>query len=131
MSGKNEMFYCKKCKKLIQVAVDSTGSMTCCATPLTPLTPNTFDAAPEKHVPVVIDKEDCIEVRIGDVDHPMTAEHHIVFIEVHTVHGVNRKYFKPGDPPHFHFPYKMFEIISVLAFCNLHMLWSDSWPPSK
>jgi len=126
MSGKNDMYYCKICKKLVEVAVDSAGSMICCGSPMTKLTENTFEAATEKHIPIIIDKEDCIEVRVGEVDHPMTPEHHIVFVEVVTSHGVCRKYFKPGDPPHFHFSYKAFEIVKVRAFCNLHMLWSDA-----
>jgi len=125
MSVKNELYYCKHCHKLAEVAIGGSGFMSCCGEVMTLLQPNTTDASQEKHVPIIVDKDDCIEVKVGGVDHPMTVEHHIVFIEVITGHGVYRKYFKPGDPPHFHFPYKNYEIIQVRTFCNLHMLWSD------
>ena len=52
------------------------------------LVPATEDAGSEKHLPVVTRIDDCkIRIDVGSVPHPMTPEHHIVFIYVELENG--------------------------------------------
>ena len=45
---------------------------------------NTTDAATEKHVPVVEKIEGGYRVTVGEVEHPMTEAHSILWIELVT-----------------------------------------------
>ena len=118
-----ELYYCSKCKNLVEIAHVGAPALVCCGDPMTLLNANSTDAAGEKHVPVIIDKGDFVEVTIGSVEHPMTEEHYIAFIEVLSARGVCRKELKPGEKPTAVFHIKRTEIIEVREFCNLHMLW--------
>jgi len=126
MSNIREIYYCKHCKHVVEVAHAGAGALTCCGEPMKHLTANSTDAASEKHVPVIEDLGDSIKVTVGSVEHPMTDEHYIVFIEVLTEKKVIRKELKPGKKPHAKFPVKLEKVLEVRAFCNLHMLWKTS-----
>jgi superoxide reductase len=65
-----------------------------------------------------------ILVKVGSVEHPMSAEHYIEWVEVITTARVYRKTFTPGEKPFAEFVLKE-EIIEVRAYCNLHGLWSS------
>jgi superoxide reductase len=123
MTSIREMFYCKHCRQLIEVVVIGANALICCGEAMMLLKANSTDAANEKHVPVVTDKGDSIEVSVGSVEHPMTTEHYIAFIEVLTPTAVCRKELKPGEKPFAVFPVKKADVIEVREFCNLHMLW--------
>ena len=51
------------------------------------LQPNTADAAKEKHVPVLVFSDHRLQVKVGSVPHPMTADHSILWIFVQTRSG--------------------------------------------
>ena len=71
-------------------------------------------------------KDSGVKVVVGSVAHPMTEEHHIVWIEVFNGAWLNRKYLRPGDAPEaeFYVPYK--PGLVVRAYCNLHGLWQTA-----
>jgi superoxide reductase len=123
MSNIREMYRCGRCGQLVGIAVAGGGQLVCCGEPMKMLVANTTDAATEKHVPVVVDKGDSIEVTVGSTEHPMTPEHYIAFISVLTSEGVCRKELRPSDRPMAVFPIKKEHVLEVRAFCNLHMLW--------
>ena len=80
---------------------------------------NTVDAALEKHVPVIEEKK----VKVGSVEHPMTGEHYIEWIEATSEEGEIAKVFlKPGEKPEVKLS---FNPISARAYCNLHGLWKS------
>ncbi len=120
-----QLYYCKICKNLVEVTQAGKPALVCCGEPMNLLKANSVDAANEKHVPVVVDKGDFVEVTVGSVEHPMTEEHYIVFIEVLTKDAVCRKELKPGMKPFATFPVKHSDIVEVREFCNLHMLWKN------
>ena len=123
MSNIREIYYCSHCKHLVEVFQAGGGTLTCCGEPMKLLKENSTDAAGEKHVPVIEDLGDKIKVHVGSVEHPMTDEHYIVFIEVITKKKVFRKELKPGKKPHAKFNVKLEKVLEVREFCNLHMLW--------
>ena len=123
MNKRNQILYCDMCKNLVEIVCPGDGTLTCCGQAMTALNENTTDASVEKHVPAVVDMGDHIEVTVGSVEHPMTEEHLINFIEVLTEKGVCRKYLKPGEKPVATFPAKMADVLAVREYCNLHKLW--------
>ncbi|MCB5249591.1 MAG: desulfoferrodoxin [Candidatus Cloacimonadales bacterium] len=118
------IYYCKKCKNLVELTSVGGGTLVCCGEPMILLEANTEDAANEKHVPVVESTAKGIKVTVGSVEHPMIDTHWIEFIEVLTEDGVYRKELKPGMAPVAEFNINIDEVIEVREFCNLHMLWS-------
>ena len=84
----------------------------------------TSDEGMEKHVPVIEKTEKGILVRIGDVPHPMTPEHHIEWIQAITKDGkAYRKYLDPAGAPEAEFCLSEEDIESVREYCNIHGLW--------
>ena len=61
------------------------------------LVADTVDAAKEKHVPVIIKDGNKVTVKVGEVPHPMTKEHYILFVELLVGDKVLRHDFKEGD----------------------------------
>ena len=123
MTQLRDIYYCRLCKNVVEIVQQGHPALVCCGEAMTLLKANTNDGAVEKHVPVIEDKGDHIVVTVGSVEHPMTNEHHITFIECLTVNRVYRKELKPDGKPSACFPVKREEVIEVREFCNLHMLW--------
>lgn len=86
---------------------------------------HTEDAAKEKHVPFIEEKENGYLVKVGkETAHPMLDAHYIVMIEI-LVDGdkLYRKYLKPGDAPEAFFEVPKGETVKAREYCNLHGLW--------
>ena len=119
------MFYvCKKCGNLVGMIHASGVPMICCGEEMTALTPNTVDAAQEKHVPVITVNGSTVTVKIGSVDHPMTEEHYIQWVYLETEKGGMRKCLNPGQKPEVTFELTSDDkALAAFEFCNLHGLW--------
>ncbi len=124
MTTLRSLYYCKHCKNLVEVVQAGGGELVCCGEAMTLLKANTTEAANEKHIPVIEETPTGIKVTVGSVEHPMTEEHYIVFIEVLTENEVIRKELKPGMKPQAEFNVKKSDVLEVREFCNLHMLWA-------
>ena len=89
------------------------------------LTPNTTDAAGEKHVPVIsFPSADEVKVEVGSIEHPSLEAHYIEWILLQTTSGMQMKWLKPGMKPEATF--KLVEgekVIGAFEYCNLHGLW--------
>ena len=59
--------------------------------------PSTIRGAKEKHVPVFEVKDNKVHVTVGTEEHPMTKEHYIQWISIHTDSGNQRKELRPGN----------------------------------
>ena len=120
----NKFYICRRCGNLVGAIHESGVPMMCCGQKMEELVPNTTDASGEKHVPVVTVNGNVVEVNVGSVDHPMTEEHLIQWIYVHTEQGGQRKALKAGQAPHavFHLA-DGDKALSVYAYSNLHGLW--------
>ena len=66
-------------------------------------------------------KGDIIEVTVGEVIHPMDADHYIEWIAHVYENRVCRVNLKPGDVPTAKFAYK--PGATLYAMCNKHGLW--------
>lgn len=117
-----KFYKCDTCGNVIIKVVDSKVPVVCCGKPMSELTPNTVDAATEKHVPVVTRLDDKhIKVEVGSVAHPMSEEHHIAFIYVETENGGIRVDLK--DKPEAVIYLGEEKAVAVYEYCNLHGLW--------
>jgi superoxide reductase len=109
--------------EVMKGAANACTDLQCCGKPMELQTPNTVDAAQEKHVPVLEGNDDGVVVKVGSVPHPMTEAHSILWVEVINGDYVNRKYLNPGDAPEAAFYVNKQAGLVVRAYCNLHGLW--------
>lgn len=88
------------------------------------ITPNSVDAAVEKHTPVVTVSGSTVTVNVGSVAHPMTEEHLITTVVLETQKGGQYKYLTHDENPIVHFEVsKDDHAVAAYAYCNLHGLW--------
>ncbi len=117
-----KIYVCKKCGNVILKLEDKTESLDCCNQKMELTTPNTIEASLEKHLPVYEIKDDLINIKVGEVDHPMTDEHYISFIILASDNNYVIKKLSPKDQPVACFSYNK-EYTKIYAYCNLHGLW--------
>ena len=119
-----KFYICETCKNIITKIVDSKVPVVCCGKPMKELVPGAVDGALEKHVPAVTIEGNTVKVQIGEVIHPMLAEHYIQFIALETKNGVQIKNLKAGEEPKAEFVLADGdEAVAVYEYCNLHGLW--------
>jgi superoxide reductase len=122
MGDLSDIYRCEVCGHIIEVLRSGVGQLVCCNQKMTKLESNSVDAAAEKHVPVVEYVGNSIVVRVGSVEHPMTPEHYIMWIEILSGDKIERVILKPGDRPEAKFEVTGKNIVAR-AYCNLHGLW--------
>lgn len=124
MTKKSEIYKCSKCGNIITINHDGNGEVFCCNEPMRLIKENSTEASTEKHIPV-LNKIDDINyiITVGEVEHPMTPEHYIEWIEVLTDKNSRLTFFlEPNEKPEITLATKD-KIIEVKVFCNLHGLW--------
>lgn len=124
MTNKKEIYKCEICGNIIEVLHEGVGTLVCCGKPMNLLNENAVDASVEKHVPIFNKVEKGVEVDVGSVEHPMTQEHYIEWIEIQTLNGCLRKYLAPGEKPKAFFETNE-EVVKIRIYCNLHGLWKN------
>lgn len=119
-----KFYICKHCGNIIAYAVSSGVPVMCCGEKMQELTPNTVDAAKEKHLPVISVDGSTVTVKVGSVEHPMTEEHSILWIALETEQGNQRKCLVSGGKPEAKFALCGGDkVVAAYAYCNLHGLW--------
>ncbi len=118
------MFYiCEHCGNVIGMIHNAGVPMMCCGRKMKKLEPGAVDASQEKHVPVVTVDDNTVTVHVGSVDHPMQAEHSILWVYLKTEKGGQRKNLQVGGAPEVSFVVTDDKPIAAYAYCNLHGLW--------
>ncbi len=116
------IYKCNICGNVVEVLHAGGGDLSCCGAPMEQLIENTVDAAKEKHIPVVTKMDGGYKVSVGSVDHPMTDEHYIEWIEIIADNSCYRQFLNPGDVPEAVFAVSG-DAITARAHCNLHGVW--------
>ena len=124
MAEEMGIYKCEICGNIVEVVHKSGGTLTCCDQAMTLMAENSTDAAQEKHVPVVEQKDGGWQVTVGSVDHPMTEDHYIEWIELIAGPKVYRHHLHPSDQPSAFFSVDDTDV-KVRAYCNLHGLWRN------
>jgi len=122
MAKRLEVYKCELCGNIVEVLYGGDGQLVCCEQPMTLMTENTVDAAKEKHVPVIEKTDDGVNVKVGDVAHPMEEKHFIQWIEIIADGKIYRQFLNPGDAPEAEFKVTADSIVAR-EYCNLHGHW--------
>lgn len=122
-ADKMKFYICSNCRNLVEMIHDSKIPMMCCGQKMEELIPNVSDGAGEKHLPVVTVENGTVHVNVGEVDHPMLAEHSIQWVCIETEKGCQRKYLNPGEKPNVTFCIGDDKLVAVYEYCNIHGLW--------
>ena len=117
-----KFYKCPECGNVIILPYGNVENVKCCDKELVELTANTSEGAFEKHIPVYTKDNDEILVRVGEVEHPMLAEHYITFVAQVYGDKIEIVKLKPGDKPEAKFKYIKGSV--VYEYCNVHGLWS-------
>ncbi len=126
-----KIYKCEICDKVVEVLHDGQGELFCCNQPMQLLEPQgKQNEGLEKHVPVIEELppnqcqgKDGVVIKIGDVEHPMTEDHYIEWIEIITEDGKRgKKFLTPADKPAVEF-YTRKKVVGARAYCNIHGLW--------
>jgi superoxide reductase len=119
------VYKCSVCGNIVVLMHSGGGTLVCCEHPMNLLKAGENEtAAKEKHIPVVTQDGDFVEVAVGSVAHPMTPEHLIEWIAVVTDTQVYTQYLSPGDAPAAAFTLPAgTKDFDVYEYCNLHGLW--------
>lgn len=119
-----KFYICSHCGNIIAKVKDVGVPVMCCGQKMAEIIPGTTEASQEKHIPVYQVEGNIVTVRVGAVDHPMTAEHLIEWVSLQTKQGNQRKILAPGQEPVVRFALcEGDEVEAVYAYCNLHGLW--------
>jgi superoxide reductase len=127
MTEKGEIYRCKVCGNIIEVLHPDVGELVCSGVPMELLTEQTEGTGEEKHVPVLEKIADGLEIRVGEIPHPMEEKHYIEFVELVADGKVYLKFLKPGEQPMVEFPVDPDQVqqISVREYCIIHGLWKS------
>lgn len=119
-------FYrCPICGNILFKVLDSGVTPICCGQEMEKLEAGTTDGKVEYHVPTVkCCKEGTVTVQIGEMPHPMTEQHSILFVCLETEHGGQIQYLEAGKPAEAVFCICCDDKpVAVYAYCNIHGLW--------
>ena len=119
----SKFYICEKCGNLVEKIEDSGVPMMCCGQKMSHIEAGVVEASREKHIPVASVEGDRVKVVVGSVEHPMSAEHSILWIELKSDKGVQRRNLRVGEPPVAEFVLVDEKPLEVYAYCNLHGLW--------
>lgn len=121
----NKFYICDKCGNIIRMVVDKGIPVVCCGHTMRELVPNTVEASQEKHIPEIDFARNILRVKVGNISHPMEAEHSIEWVYVVTTEGEQYKRLRLDRDPETEFALVNGDKpIKVFAYCNLHGLWA-------
>lgn len=88
MTKVNEVYKCDLCGNIVMVVHAGVGILVCCGQPMILMAERTSEnEGTEKHVPVAEEDVSKLAVKVGTVEHPMSKEHYIEWIEVEEDNG--------------------------------------------
>ena len=119
-----KFYRCEKCGKIVEMIKSSPCPTMCCGEAMVEMVPGTSDGAHEKHVPAVTVEGNTVNVKVGEVEHPMMDAHYIMWIALETKQGIQRKALNPREKPEAVFALADGdEAVAAYEYCNLHGLW--------
>ncbi len=117
-----KFFICEHCKNVATKLVDKHVPLVCCGEKMKEIDEKIMDGATEKHLPVYLNENDNIVIKVGEAPHPMTADHLIEFLFIKGEKYDIFKRFLESDIPEVRIANDQ-KILEVYAYCNLHGLW--------
>jgi len=107
---------------MTEVIHTGAGTLVCCGKDMILMTDEVkAEISWEKHIPVIEIEGTKVTIKVGAIEHPMTPEHYIEWIEVITENRTYKKFLTPDDKPIAIFDIDA-KIIGARGYCNLHGL---------
>ena len=126
MAKELHFYRCEDCGHMLVSIAPEAEPIATCGPRLKEITAGEHDGAVEKHLPVTEAEEGFVKVKVGDVPHPMTHDHHIEWILLETDRGYHLRRLEPEDDPSHAFPLAKGErAVMAYEYCNLHGLWRN------
>lgn len=124
MANKFEIFKCDVCGNMVEIIHGGQGELVCCNEPMKLINSQDEETMFEKHKPVILSDNTNITIKVGEIFHPMIAEHHINFIEAISLDGkyLYRKYLDIEELPLMEFFCKT-DKMKARELCNIHGLF--------
>jgi superoxide reductase len=123
MTRLRELYLCTVCGQVVEVVQKGNARLSCCGKLMEKQSEKSTELGHETHLPVIEQTPEGVRVRVGEKPHPMTPEHHIVWIEVLTDLSACRMDIPIDMEPSALFHTGGEEIILVRAYCSVHGLW--------
>ncbi|MCR5260247.1 MAG: desulfoferrodoxin FeS4 iron-binding domain-containing protein [Candidatus Gastranaerophilales bacterium] len=133
MTELNELYRCKICGNIVEVVGSGFGELVCCGKPMEKIEAAKEETMYEKHLPVLVKTEnDKYLIRVGSVEHPMTEEHYIMFIEAVSKDGkyLKRVFLNPKEKPELDLEC-VCRHFKAREFCNIHGLYEAELSKEK
>jgi len=118
-----ELYKCSICGNVVEKLVNGGGELVCCKKAMDKLEEKSGAEGLEKHKPLVEKTGDAWEVNVGSIDHPMTEEHFIGFVQIVDGDKVTTKILDHTGKPHARFEGPFSDKAYAREYCNLHGLW--------
>ena len=119
-----KFFRCMHCGQIVAMVKQTGIPLVCCGESMQEIIAGTTDAAKEKHTPKYTIENNKVKVYVGEVEHPMSAEHYIEWVSLQSKNGNQRKALKVAKKPYVEFLIEPDDRVeAVYAYCNLHGLW--------
>lgn len=113
-----KLFRCEHCGNIAEKIYDSGVSMVCCGENMKEIV--AIEEFDQKHTPIVKKEENHLSIEVGELIHPMTADHYIQFIFVVKDDAVIRYNVKDKEMPIVKFSLE--DNFEVYSYCNIHGL---------
>jgi len=124
MTGQKQVYKCNICGNIVEVLHTGKGGLVCCGQPMELMQEKATDTGMEKHVPVIEETGSGINVKVGEVPHPMEEQHYIEWVEIIADGKSCRIFLKPGEKPEALFDVKP-QKVSAREYCSVHGLWKS------
>jgi len=127
MTKINEIYKCEICGNIVSVDFSGNGTLVCCEKPMILQEPKIKEQeGNEKHVPIIEIEGNNVTVKVGSVEHPMTAEHYINLIQLIKDNKIiAEKHLIPGEKPEAVFCIDDTSEIKAREYCTVHGLWTN------
>lgn len=123
---KQKFLKCTHCGQMIAMVKETGVPIICCGEEMKEIIAGTSDAAVEKHVPIYSVANNIVKVYVGQIEHPMSIEHHIEWVSLQCKKGNQRKALPVSGKPYVEFFIEPDDQVeTVYAYCNLHGLWKS------
>ncbi len=124
MTERLVLYKCGDCGDIVEVVQAGTCEPNCCDVPMERLVEKHEETGLEKHVPVIKQTGDGVNVKVGSVPHPMEAEHYIAWVEIISDGEVRRRFLNPGEAPEATFG-AVGDGAVAREYCTVHGLWKS------
>ncbi len=115
---------CQKCDNMVLELIKKPCNLMCCNDELVEVVPKTIDTGKEKHLPAVKVDGKKVEIKVGEIPHPMQDVHFINLIILETSKTVHVTKLTPNDEPVTSFMMTEDEKpLNAYEYCNIHGLW--------